>query len=238
MADTIETTLEVATEHNVFRICHRIGPYCCDAPDQPSYPVGGLECLVTVTFQVNGRFDKMSASVLSRIHVLRRCGEQLRAPRVFVEEQGEVVRSIVIVLAEVIDSLDCFEKHSGVQPIWAVRVGCGRLSDTNIEYEAAESVDLIEQPIRKLPELHVLGNISGRVEPGTETRVPLALGGRTRLARTPGFRYRLDRCGLCRGQYVRIRQDRRNRSISGSRHAKARAGARAFAKRATMGCVS
>lgn len=91
-ADSVEPLPEVATKHFVFGISTWVSPNRPEASHQPRNPIGCLECLITVAFEMEGRLDEMLSASLPRIHAA--CGrrDQRRSLIVFIENQDKICR--------------------------------------------------------------------------------------------------------------------------------------------------
>ena len=83
-----------------------------------------------------------------------------------VEDNDKTVRRAAK-LAEVIEALDRFDKYLPVEAIWAVLGGCQGLSYSNVEYETAELLDLVEQPFREFSEFGIPGHIVDGIQAST-----------------------------------------------------------------------
>ena len=114
--DAIEPTLEIPAERLV------LGPSCRFRPDrtEPSHqsrnPVGRLERLMAVAFQMERRLDEMPAPLVPRVHAARGLGDQRRALLVLVEDQGEVLRRVAVLGAKPVNP------PNGLPPVSCERV--------------------------------------------------------------------------------------------------------------------
>lgn len=166
VADSIEPVFEVDTEDFVFGKGDGIRPSRTKAADQSGDPIGGLECLITVALEVERRLDEAPTTISFGKHATRGGGDQRGPPRVFVENEDELRNRLTVPVAEFVDALDRFNEDAVVEPVRVVVGGvCGFL-DPDVEDEATERCDLVEQPVRQLSEFDVLGNVRDCVEAG------------------------------------------------------------------------
>ena len=70
-ADLIESVFEVATEDFVFRIRGGVRPSGAKASHQSGNPIGRLECLIALAFEVERGLDETPTAVLLGIHAAR-----------------------------------------------------------------------------------------------------------------------------------------------------------------------
>ena len=82
----------------------------------------------------------------------------------FVEDQKEILWRPAVCGAELVDSLDRFEKHPLVEPVRIVLGGRRGLFDSHIKDEAAQAFDFIEETMREVPQFWISQDVSHRVE--------------------------------------------------------------------------
>ena len=111
------------------------------------------------------RLDEAPSRFVS-VHGARGCGDQCRALIMFVENQEKTPSRVAVVLTKVIEPLDCLDQHALVELVW-IMVDRGRgLLDPDVEDKATEFLDLVEQPIRGMAKLRVLGYVGNGEEAG------------------------------------------------------------------------
>ena len=91
-ADLIESVFEVATEDFVFRIRGGVRPSGAKASHQSGNPIGRLEGLIAVAFEVERGLDETLTAVLLGIHAARGSGDQGGSLIVFIEASGQNAR--------------------------------------------------------------------------------------------------------------------------------------------------
>lgn len=165
LADAVEAMLEIRAEHVILWIGLWVRPNRTKAPNQPCDPIGSLDGLIAMTFQVEGRFDQMPKRV-SSIHTLRCSGKQGRPAFVLVEGQKKVIWRVTVFSTKVVDPLNCSEQNAFVKPIWLVVIGAGGFLDSNVQHETAKFFDLVEQTVCRYSKLAILDDVSCRVETG------------------------------------------------------------------------
>ena len=116
-ADTIEPLFEIPPKHNVLRVTIRICPYGSEPSHEGRNPIGGLDGLITMAFEVEQGFDEVPTPVGSRVHTPRHFGNQRGPLIVFVKSQKEIGRRVAVHLTELIDPLDCLEKDPRIEAI-------------------------------------------------------------------------------------------------------------------------
>ena len=84
-----------------------------------------------------------------------------------VENHDELVSRIASLLTELVDPLDRLDQHALVEPVRIVRGWRCGLLEPDVEDEATESLDLVEQPIRELSKLTVSSHVGDGEEAGS-----------------------------------------------------------------------
>lgn len=108
----------------------------------------------------------MPAPVVSGIHASRGLGDERRALLVLVEHQDEVVRRTAILIAELVEPLDRLKKCFCAEAVRIVRAGGRGLPDPDVEHEAVERLQLVEQPTCQPRQPGVSGDVGHGVEAG------------------------------------------------------------------------
>ena len=113
------------------------------------------------------RLDELSARLSPSVHASRGRGDQRGALIMLVENHDEIASRVRILFAELVDPLDRLDKHSRVEPVRTVRGWCRGLPEPDVEDEAAESLDLVEQSIRELSEHTISSHVCDGEEAGS-----------------------------------------------------------------------
>ena len=108
----------------------------------------------------------MPTRFLTRIHTSRGLRDQLRSLIMFIKNQDEILGRLAVAFAELVNPLDGFPKDRLVESVRVMGTWRLGLPDPDIEDEAVERRDPVEQAVRELPEFRVSGDIRNRVEAG------------------------------------------------------------------------
>ena len=119
-----------------------------------------------MAFEVERGLDETPTAVLLGIHAARGGGEQGGSLIVFIEHQDKMRGRLTVLIAELVDALDCLKEDAVVEPVRVVVGGACGLLDPDIENEAIERCDLVEQPVSEPSELYISGHVRGGVEAG------------------------------------------------------------------------
>ncbi len=104
-----------AAEGQKIRVFFGAGPDAADSSDQAGNPVGSLQALVHVTFNLEWRFDDVPAWFVSSKHVDGRMRQKGQTVFVLVENDHDGGVSAMIQSAVVIQSLERFPEYEAVQ---------------------------------------------------------------------------------------------------------------------------
>ena len=112
--DPLETLFEIPKKNRVLGIGRRIHPISSKPSNEAGEPIGRLDGLITMAFEIEQRFDEAPAPVGARVHASRDFCYQRRSLAVFIESEKEIGRWTAIFFTELIDPLDRLQKNPGV----------------------------------------------------------------------------------------------------------------------------
>ena len=143
-ADLIDLALEIPAEHCVLRPSRWFAPDCTQAPYQSGNPIGGLESLVAMAFDLKHRLkEAATAFVAGGIHALCCLSDESRALAVLVENQRKVLVWMAILRTELVNPLDRFPKNPCIETVGVVCRRRGGLVHSDIDNKPATIIDLV-----------------------------------------------------------------------------------------------
>ena len=105
LADIVKPMLEVFPKHVIFPITGRIGPIGAESTNQADNPIGSLQCLIPVTFQLERRFDKTFPRLRASEHIACCLSNQRRALIVLIKRHDKIAWWIAVFGAELVKPL-------------------------------------------------------------------------------------------------------------------------------------